>query len=172
MPVTFKGVDAVKATMEQIDVDTVELGSPAHLANHELTVMNEELEIKVGDVGAGVARARGVQHHQLEGAAKLHVAGLDGLNERLPAQVRAVDAVADHRVAFELADDERRAGLFDQNLEQCRQRLLGVDEFGLVEESAVPGDVGDHDRPTIGSLRACLLVSIHRTEGAQDTDTA
>ncbi len=136
--------------VNQVDIVSNQLVMIGNALNAKGSIVDEELQIEVGDVGAGVALAGVVENQSLDRFAERDVGVLDLLDERLPLEKVLPQAVADNGVAGQARDDQRRAGVLDQQLQQGGQRLLGVLQLGFAQVLRIPGDIGDQQITFVG----------------------
>ena len=139
-----------------------QLVEAGHLLVADEAVVGDELQVEVGDPGAGVALARRRLADVAPAPPEAEVAALDRVEED-----RAVDllgrGVHERGVAFELGQPERRPQGRDDRRDEVADDVLGVIELDPAEVVRVAGDVrdqeagrvadGEHHRPTIA--RAC-----------------
>lgn len=136
--------------MNEIDIAPHQLVVPAQPLDAEGAKVDEELEVERPDIGAGIAVAGIVQHHQFDGAAKGGIGVFDQFDKGLPCQRRAQQRIADHGIAGRARDSQRRPGAVDQQLQQRLQHLLRVLQFRLAQVHGVAGDVGDEEIALLG----------------------
>jgi hypothetical protein len=72
--------------VHDVHVGPDQIPVPADVLGEELAVVDDELEVEAPDVGAGVAGAHGVHHHQVDGPSERDVHALDHLQHRLPTE--------------------------------------------------------------------------------------
>ena len=107
-------------------------------------VVDDELEVEVGDPDAGVALARRRLADVAAAPAEAEVAALDGVEEH-----RAIDRLGRHEheggVALELGQPEVRPEGGDHGADEVRKDVLGVVELDVGEVARVPRDIGDQE---------------------------
>ena len=105
-------------------------------------VVDDELEVKVGDARAGVALARRRLADVAPAASEAEVAALDRVEQH-----RAVDPLGRHvregRVALELGEPEIGPQRRDHGADQVGQDVLGMVQLDVGEVARVAGNVGD-----------------------------
>ena len=112
-------------------------------------VVDDELEVEIGDPDAGVALARGRLADVAAAAAEPEVAALDRVEEHRP-----VDPLGRHErecgIALELGQPEVRPERSDDGTDQVREDVLCVVQLDVGEVACVSGDVRDQEA---GGLR-------------------
>ena len=129
--------------------DPEELLAPGHLLQDGDAVVDDELEVEVGDPAARVALAGGGLADVAAAPAEPEVAALDGVEEH-----RAVDRLGGHPgergVTLELGQPEVGPQRRDDRADQVGQDVLGVIELDVGEVARVAGDVGDQEAGGLG----------------------
>jgi len=86
-PPTGRFIDVIlRKSVDQVHVGTGQFAGIHHLLNEIITMVREELQVKRGDVSAGIARTSGRLFHGNALIAERHIHGLDGLDQRLTAR--------------------------------------------------------------------------------------
>lgn len=116
--------------MDEVDVRADQLVMAIELLHAEHPVVDKEFEVERADISAGIAWAGGIADHQIDGAPEAHISVFEQLDEGLTLEEIVLKRVADHRVAGEARNDEGRFGVADEEIEQRRERLLGMIKFG------------------------------------------
>ena len=136
--------------MDDDHVRAEELLPAGDLLVDRRAVVDDELEVEVGDPDARVALARGRLADVPASPAEAEVAALDGVEEH-----RAVDPLGGHvregGVALELGQPEVRPERADDGADEVREDVLRVVQLDVGEVAGIPGDVGDQEA---GRLRA------------------
>ena len=126
-----------------------QLLSPGDLLADRGPVVDDELEVEVGDPGAGVALAGCRLADVTAAPAKAEVAALDRVEEHRP-----VDLLGGHEgergVTLELGQPEVRPERRDDGADQVRQDVLRVVQLDIGEVARVAGDVGDQEAGRLG----------------------
>ena len=124
-------------------------------------VMDDELEVEVGDPDAGVAWTRRRLADVAPAAPEAEVAALDRVEEH-----RSVELLGGHererRVAFELGQPEVRPQRGDDGADEVGQDVLRVVELDAGEVPGVPGDVGDEEADGLGGEHRSSPIRIAR----------
>ena len=108
--------------------------------------MQEEFEIELIHVAAGVAGAGRVDAHGAERMAEAAIDPLDGIERKLALRQVDVGQMGQRRVALQIGQDDRRLDLGKDALEQRVEDALRVLEFRAREEHGVAGDIGNQQK--------------------------
>ena len=121
-------------------------------------VVDDELEVEVGDPNTGVAGARGRLADVATAPAEPEVAAFDGIE-----QERTVELVGrrvhERGVALELREPERRTQGGDDGADEVGQDVVRVIELDARELSRVAGDVGDQEADGLGLEHGTLSIA-------------
>ena len=107
-------------------------------------MVDDELEVEVGDPAARVALARGCLADVAATPAEPEVAALDRIQEHRPVDGLA-QRVGEGGIALELGQPEPRSQRGHHRSDEVRQDVLRVLELDVGEVAGVPGDVGDQE---------------------------
>lgn len=124
------------------DVRPEELLAPRDVLAQDRPVMDDELEVEVVDVPAGVARARRRLAHVAPSPTEAEVAPLDRVEQQRPIDPLR-DRVGQGGVALKLGEPEAGVQSADDRVHEVGEDVLRVVEFDTGEVARVPGDVGD-----------------------------
>ena len=135
--------------MDENDVASGELFSPAHLLLHHLAVMDDELEIEIAHRGAGLALTGRGLTNIAQPPAELEIGALDRV-----LQKRTVDllghCVNECGVALELGEAKRGPQSLHHRVHEIGDDVLRVLELDRREEAGVAGDIGDREIRCLG----------------------
>src|SRR5215469_9303393 len=135
--------------MDEDHIASGKLFAPAHLLLHHLTMMDDELEIKIAHCNAGFALASRCLLDVAQPATELKIGRLDGVLKE-----RAVDllghGVDEGGIALKLGKPERWSEALDDRVHEIGDDVLRMVEFDPCEEARIAGDIGDGE---IGQFR-------------------
>ena len=121
--------------MDDDHVRSEQLLPARDLLDDRLAVVDDELEVEVGDPAAGVALARGRLADVSPTTTEAEVAALDGVQQHRPVDGLA-DGVGEGRVALELGQPEAGPQGGDHGADEVGEDVLGVIELDVGE---IPG---------------------------------
>ena len=125
-------------------IRTQELLPTRDLLEDRRAMVDDELEVEVGDPDARVALAGGRLADVASASAEPEVAALDGVQEHRP--VDGLDRrEGERRITLELGQPEARPERRDDGADEVREDVLGVVQLDVGEIARVSGDVGDQE---------------------------
>ncbi len=112
-------------------------------------VVRHELEIEVGDPGAGIAFARCRLADVAPPTAEGEIASFDRVEEHRPID-RLAQREGERGIALELGQPEIRPERGDHRADEVGQDVLSVLELHVGQVAGVAGDVGDQEGRRLG----------------------
>ena len=140
--------------MRNDHVRTQQLLASRDLLVHRDPVVDDELQVQIRDLDAGIALARGRLADVATTPAEAEVAALDRVEQHRP-----VDGLSIHRgecgVTLELGQAEVGPQRGHDRADQVRQDVLRVIQLDIGQIAGVAGNVGDEEACGLRSRRHC-----------------
>ena len=109
-------------------------------------VMQEEFEIELPHVAAGVTGAGGVEPHRRQRVGEAAIDPLDRIERKLRLRQAGIGQIGQRGVALQIGQHDRRLDLGEDALEQRIEHALGMLELRAGQEHGVAGNIGDQQK--------------------------